>query len=73
MMGSNYNLGYAGWTFMILFWGVVIWLIVWLINQSKNPAGEVEKKDPIDILKVRYAKGEVSKKEFIDMKQHLRG
>ena len=30
-------------------------------------------KTPIDVLKMRYAKGEITKKEFEDMKKDIEG
>jgi uncharacterized membrane protein len=56
-----------GFVINLLFWVLIIWLIVWVIMKYKKP-----KQSPIDILKVRYAKGEISKKQFEQMKKKLR-
>lgn len=66
-----YGMGGFGWLFMILFWVAVVWLIVWLVNQNKPSGGRYENKNPIDILKERYAKGEITKKEYNEMKKEL--
>ena len=72
-MGSYGMMGFGmgfGFIFMLLFWGLIIWLIVTLINSAQS-----NKKDDLDsltILKKRYAKGEITKKEFGSMKKEIR-
>jgi putative membrane protein len=66
----------GGMWFGWIFWLVIIGLIVWLlINQSSrnisrnyiNPHIE----SPQDIIKKRYAKGEITKEQFEQMKKDL--
>jgi putative membrane protein len=74
MMGYydfGYGMGFFGWIMMVLFWGAVIWLIVWLVNQNRHSENRMDKRTPQEILKERYAKGELSKKEFDEMKNKL--
>jgi len=63
---SNY--GYWN-MFWILLFATVIFLIVWIIRRFgiKNTASET----PLNILRKRFAKGEITKKEFEDMKKEL--
>src|SRR3989338_3614375 len=74
MMGSYpssyaYN-NYGYWNiFRILLFAAVIFLIVWIIHRFgiKKTASET----PLNILRKRYASGEITKKEFEDMKNKL--
>jgi putative membrane protein len=63
-----------GFIFMILFWGIIIWLIVALIrglSKHNQPGVETKNKTPLEILKKRYAKGEIEKEEFEEKKRNL--
>lgn len=85
MLGNFYHMGWGGgfifsWIFMLLFWGLVVWAIIVLAknlsgdnnccNSLQNNKGNPENK-AINILKERYAKGEISKEEFDRMKKDL--
>ena len=69
---GGYMGGGIGLLTMIIFWTAIIVglvaLIKWLIQESKGGAGG---KSAIDILKERYAKGEISAEEFEKMKKNL--
>jgi putative membrane protein len=61
-----WQMGYIGWFWDILFWILLIWLIVWLISKNRSKT-----KSPVDVLKLRYARGEINKKEFDAMKKDI--
>ena len=68
MMGypfSWFGMGF-GFVFMIIFWGALILLIVWLVTQYSKP-----KESAMEILKRRYAKGDLTKKQYEGMKKEL--
>ncbi len=61
-----------GWIWMILFWGLVIAGIVYIVKALSRRAGRSwQEETPLDILKKRYAKGEITKEEFERMKDDL--
>jgi len=64
-MMSGY--GATGTIVMIIFWIAVIWLIVWVIRELAKG-----KESSSDILEKRYAKGELSKKQYQEMKKTLK-
>ncbi len=59
-----------GFIAMVIFWGLIIWGIVHLIRKSSHYK-EKSSDRALDILKERYAKGEITKHEFEAMKKDL--
>ena len=75
-MGPGWGIGWLGMVMMLAFWGLVIvalfFFIKWLIQASKGqtnnqPAGA----RALDILKERYARGEIEKEEYEAKKADL--
>ncbi|TET97876.1 MAG: SHOCT domain-containing protein [Dehalococcoidia bacterium] len=64
---------------MILFWGAIIALIVWAIqtvtrrefSQTQSPHTGPSARTPVDIAKERSARGDISRKEFEQIKRDL--
>ncbi len=73
MHWGDYGWGMGfGWIFMILFWALVILGIVYIVQAVSRKAGQPGPEEkPLDILKKRYAKGEITKEEFERMKDDL--
>lgn len=69
-----------GWIFMILFWALVIWAILAFVRGAsmggccgghhREEHGHRE-DSALQILKERYAKGEISKEDFERMKKDI--
>lgn len=70
-----------GWIFMFVFWGLIIWAIITLVRggfgrghicgHDHGDDAHGKDKSPLEILKERYAKGEIDKKEFEERKRDL--
>lgn len=54
---------------MALFFVGFIWFLVWVINSMNRM--EVREKDPVMILKERYARGEITEKDYERMIETL--
>lgn len=57
---------------MMFFWWIllavaVVALFTWIARQNSTP----QKKSALDLLKERYVKGEISKKEYEEMKNDI--
>jgi putative membrane protein len=68
----NYGFGYGGmfmWLIFLIVLGVAIYFIIQALK-SKNVIGQAE-DSPLEILKRRYAKGEITKEEFDRMKKEV--
>jgi len=62
------------WIFAIVFWALVAWGLVALVGYLSRRGGEGgPRRDPaLDALRTRYAKGELSREEFLRMKDDLK-
>jgi len=65
MMGFGMGFGFI---FMLIFWGIIIWIIAKLINTSQSNKNE---SDSLTILKRRYASGEITKKQYEKIKKEI--
>jgi putative membrane protein len=67
----NYDGNFGG---MHLIWWI-IWMvfIIWIFATTWSIPGQRSKKDsPLDILKKRFAKGEITKEEYEESKKILK-
>ncbi len=78
MMGGFFGggLGIAGmilsFIFVVLFITGIIILIVWLVKRTNlSGAGQADNSNAEEILKRRYARGEINKKEFENLKKDI--
>lgn len=73
---GNYGygmMGSGGMFFGLIFWIIIIigayLLIKWFVEQNKTHGGE--EKSALDIAKERYARGEITKEEYEEIKKSL--
>jgi len=71
--GWGWGWGFGG-IFMILFWALIILgvaaLVKWL---AAGGGGERGASRPLDILKERYARGEINREQYEQMRRDLEG
>jgi len=56
---------------MIIFWAGLIALITWIVVKLVRSGQKTSSESPLDIAKTRYARGEITKKEFEQIKKDL--
>lgn len=59
------------WIIGLVFMVIIVWVILKVMNQNKNSNTRVDNKSALDILKERYARGEIDKQEFDERKKDL--
>ncbi len=60
-----------GMVWMVIFWGAIVWLIVWGISRVTDHRGAQPHRTPLDIARERYARGEITKEQFEDLRRTL--
>ena len=62
---------WIGVVWMVLFWGAIIALIVWAVKRFTSGSDSNRKNDALDIARERYARGDISKEEFDQIRKSL--
>jgi len=73
--GGDFGMGFGGGgIFMILFWGLIIIGVVYLVKmiQGGGPTEEKMSESAQEVLEKRFAKGEMNKEEFEDAMEVLK-
>lgn len=71
--------GFGGMGFGMAWWWIIglilvaaiIWSVIRSTDQNNNLNNSTNQKSPLDILKERYAQGEIEKEEFDQRKKEL--
>ncbi len=74
MNGIGWGGMWLGGIFWLVIIGVVIWAVITFVNNNRYGNRDYyypRQESALDILKKRYAKGEITKEEFERMKRDL--
>jgi putative membrane protein len=68
----------GGATLLLLLGGLIVLVVILLARTSSErglSAGSAASgpETPLDILKGRYARGEITREEYVEIREHLRG
>lgn len=77
--GYNWGMMLVGGLLMLLFWGGLIVLVFFAIRAVARPERGPEggggayprQQTPLEILQARYARGEISREEYLEMRRDL--
>jgi putative membrane protein len=62
-----------GWIFMILFWALLVLGVVglarWIFPTARSAAGSSHQ--PLDIVRERYARGDINRDQYEQMRRDL--
>lgn len=74
MMGYGNDMSWVGALLMLLIWAVIIGTIIYIVRilaqHSRGPGSGY--RDPLDIARERFAKGEITKEELAVIKKELK-
>lgn len=56
---------------MFVFWGILVGLIVWGVARLTRRNSDRRSDDSVSIARERYARGEMSREEFEQIKKDL--
>lgn len=56
---------------MLIFWGAIIALLVWAVQKGSGRDDEPSGRSPLDMARERYARGEIGKEEFDQLRKDL--
>lgn len=77
--GPGWMMGYGGWGggWMMLIWLALLVLVIvaafQLYKRSSSPPQTGSRSSGLDLLEERYARGEVSRDEYLQKKHDLQG
>lgn len=73
MMGASGGMMAGGWLMMLLFWIALILLVVWVVRSLVGARAGSGSSTARETLDVRYARGEITRKEYEQVKKDIGG
>ena len=73
MWGANEGMGWwmlFGGIWMVIFWGAIIWLVIWGVGQLSG-GGRRSEDTPLEIARTRYARGDITREQFEQIRRDL--
>ena len=73
MNGMGWGGMWFGWIFWLVIIGGIIWAVVTIVNNNNRKQQNYfpREEDALEILKKRYARGEINREQFEQMKKDL--
>ncbi len=74
MWGVHEGMGWwmlFGGVWMVIFWAAIIWFVVWGISQVSGGGRSRDEESPLDVARRRYARGELTREEFEQLRRDL--
>lgn len=71
MMGTGSGVGGFGMGLGLLFWISIILLFYYVLVERERKKPSKRETPALEILKRRYAKGELTREEFLQMKEEM--
>jgi putative membrane protein len=72
MAGGYYGMGGGFmWLFPLIGLGIFLYVIYMIFNKTNTGNNATNSESALEVLKKRYARGEISKSEFEEMKKDL--
>ncbi len=79
MWGFHDGMGWwmvLGGLWTLAFWALVVWLVVWVVNRLTASRGggqpRREEETPLEIVRRRLARGEITREEYEELVKALR-
>ncbi len=74
--GGGFGLAWLVLLVRLIVWGIIIagvvLVVAWLANMMRRPVAATSSREtPLDILRLRYAKGEITKEQYDQLRQDL--